>query len=73
MEAFVLVQTEVGRAELVADRIAAIDGVQTAEYVLGPYDVIVRLAAENNLALATVVRAIQQVAGITRTLKCDLP
>lgn len=67
-----LVQTEVGRAVLVADRIAAIEGVLTSEYVVGPYDVIVRIRCDDAAALATVVREIQQVSHITRTLTCHL-
>lgn len=72
MEAFVLVQTEVGKAGAVADRIAALTGVLSAEYVVGPYDVIVRVEGADDDALAAAVRDIQQVAGVTRTLTCHL-
>jgi len=72
MEAFVLVQTEVGKAALVAELIAAVEGVRSAEYVVGPYDVVVRIARPEAGALADVVREIQRVAHITRTLTCHL-
>ena len=42
VNAYVLIQTEVGRAATVARTVAALDGVVAAEGVTGPYDVIVR-------------------------------
>ena len=47
VEAFVLIQTEVGRAEVVAKQLAALPGVLSSEYVTGPYDVVVRIGADN--------------------------
>ena len=44
--AYVLIQTEVGKAAQVAQQTAAIDGVTSAEDVTGPYDVIVRAEAQ---------------------------
>lgn len=73
VEAFVLVQTEVGRAEVVAKQLAALPGVLTAEYVTGPYDVVVRVGADTLADLqANVVAPVQQVTGITRTLTCPI-
>ena len=46
VQAYILVQTEVGRAADVARQIAEIAGVMQAEDVTGPYDVIVRARAE---------------------------
>jgi len=42
VSAYVLIQTEVGKAAQVASTINGIDGVTKAEDVTGPYDVIVR-------------------------------
>jgi hypothetical protein len=39
--AYILIQTEVGKAAKVAEKIVEIKGVQLAEDVTGPYDVIV--------------------------------
>ena len=47
VQAYILVQTEVGKAADVARQIAQIAGVTQAEDVTGPYDVIVRASAEN--------------------------
>lgn len=73
VEAYVLVQTEVGRAEVVAGQLAALPGVVSAEYVTGPYDVVLRISADNLDALRSDVAAsVQRVSGITRTLTCPI-
>jgi DNA-binding Lrp family transcriptional regulator len=73
VQAYILVQTEVGKAAEVAVRIGALAGVTQAEDVTGPYDVIVRAEAENVDDLGRLVVAqIQAVPGITRTLTCPI-
>jgi DNA-binding Lrp family transcriptional regulator len=73
VQAYILVQTEVGKAALVARSIAALGGVTAAEDVTGPYDVIVRAEAETMDELGRLVIAkIQTVEGITRTLTCPI-
>ena len=42
VQAYVLIQTEVGKASSVAKAVTAIAGVTIAEGVTGPYDVIMR-------------------------------
>ncbi|HLQ54434.1 MAG TPA: Lrp/AsnC ligand binding domain-containing protein [Streptosporangiaceae bacterium] len=73
VHAYILVQTEVGKAADVAVNIGQIDGVTQADDVTGPYDVIVRAQAENVDDLGRLVVAqIQSVNGITRTLTCPI-
>lgn len=73
VQAYILIQTEVGRASAVASDVAGIDGVTTAQDVTGPYDVIVAAQAEDVETLGrTVVAAVQKVPGITRTLTCPV-
>ena len=73
VQAYILVQTEVGKAADVARAIAAIDGVTLAEDVTGPYDVIVRAEGPTMDDLGTLVLSkIQGVPGITRTLTCPI-
>jgi DNA-binding Lrp family transcriptional regulator len=73
VEAYILVQTEVGKAADVANQIAKITGVTQAEDVTGPYDVIVRAQADNVDELGRLVTVhIQAVPGITRTLTCPV-
>jgi DNA-binding Lrp family transcriptional regulator len=71
--AYILVQTEVGKAAQVAKDIVRIEGVQLAEDVTGPYDVIARVEARNLDELGKLVVArVQAVDGITRTLTCPV-
>lgn len=71
--AYVLIQTEVGRAAGVADDVGRLDGVASATNVTGPYDVIARVEAETVDELGRlVVRRIQMIEGITRTLTCPV-
>jgi len=73
VEAYILVQTEVGKAADVASLIGKISGVTQAEDVTGPYDVIVRAQAADVDELGRLVAAhIQSVPGITRTLTCPV-
>jgi DNA-binding Lrp family transcriptional regulator len=73
VEAYVLIQTEVGKAAQVAMEMAKIDGVRSAEAVTGPYDAIVHASADDVDSLGKLVVAkIQAVEGITRTLTCPV-
>jgi DNA-binding Lrp family transcriptional regulator len=73
VQAYILIQTEVGKAAQVAKEVADIKGVTSAEDVTGPYDVIVRAEARNVDDLGKLVVAkIQAVEGITRTLTCPV-
>ena len=73
MTAYILIQTEVGKAAQVAKDIVDITGVQQAQAVTGPYDVVVRAEARNIDELGQLVVArVQAVDGITRTLTCPV-
>lgn len=73
VQAYVLIQTEVGKAALVAEEVRQIPGVDSADDVTGPYDVIVRASAEDVDQLGKLVVArVQAVEGITRTLTCPI-
>ncbi|WP_040922476.1 Lrp/AsnC family transcriptional regulator [Saccharomonospora xinjiangensis] len=73
VHAYILIQTEVGKAAAVAAEISGIPGVTTSEDVTGPYDVIVRAEANSVDELGQLVVArVQNVEGITRTLTCPV-
>ena len=73
VQAYVLIQTEVGKAADVAREVAGVSGVTLAEDVTGPYDVIVRAEAQNVDELGQLVVArVQNIPGITRTLTCPV-
>jgi DNA-binding Lrp family transcriptional regulator len=73
VSAYILIQTEVGKAAQVATEVSAIDGVVSAEDVTGPYDVIARAEASSVDELGKmVVSRVQMIDGITRTLTCPI-
>lgn len=73
VQAYILIQTEVGKAAAVVETIRGIPGVEEADDVTGPYDVIVKASAEDVDQLGKLVVArVQSVDGITRTLTCPV-
>ena len=73
VHAYILIQTEVGKASSVAAAIKSIAGVSLAEGVTGPYDVIMRAEASSMEEFGRLVLSkVQAVPGITRTLTCPV-
>ncbi len=73
VSAYILIQTEVGKASVVVDAVRNLPGVIQADDVTGPYDVILRAEAESIDDLGRmVVSQVQLVDGITRTLTCPV-
>jgi DNA-binding Lrp family transcriptional regulator len=71
--AYVLIQTEVGKAVNVAREVGTINGVVSADDVTGPYDVIVVAEAKSMDTLGKlVVSHVQAVEGIVRTTTCPV-
>ena len=72
-QAYVLIQTDVGRSAQVAEEVGKIDGVIAAHNVTGNYDVIVLAEAASMDDLGRlVVNEIQLINGITRTTTCSV-
>ena len=73
LSAYVLIQTEVGKAAHVAQALSDLEGVESAEDITGPYDVIAKIQAPGLDQLGRlVVSRIQVVDGVTRTLTCTV-
>ncbi|MBA2730371.1 MAG: Lrp/AsnC ligand binding domain-containing protein [Euzebyaceae bacterium] len=73
VSAYILILTQVGKAAQVAAAVSDIEGVEAAEDVTGPYDVIVRARANDVDELGRLVVArIQAIEGIDRTLTCPV-
>jgi DNA-binding Lrp family transcriptional regulator len=73
LSAYVLIETEVGKVAHVAQALGDVDGVEVAEDIAGPYDVIARIQASSLDQLGRlVVSRIQMVDGVTRTLTCTV-
>ena len=73
VHAYILIQTEVGKAAQVTEQVRSIEGVVVVDPVTGPYDVVARAEAIDldQLAKGTVM-PMQGLEGITRTLTCPV-
>jgi DNA-binding Lrp family transcriptional regulator len=72
-ERYVLIQTEVGKVARAAQALRDLDGVQVAEDITGPYDIIATVQASGLDQLGRLVASrIQAVDGVTRTLTCTV-
>jgi DNA-binding Lrp family transcriptional regulator len=73
VSAYILIQTEVGKAAQVTEHVRGVGGVIAVDPVTGPYDVIARAEADDldQLARGTVM-PMQELEGITRTLTCPV-
>ncbi|MEV8513017.1 Lrp/AsnC ligand binding domain-containing protein [Dactylosporangium sp. NPDC051484] len=73
VQAYILIQTEVGKARDVASAIKGLNGVVRVDAVTGPYDVVVLTEARNIDELGQlIVSKVQLVPGITRTVTCSV-
>jgi DNA-binding Lrp family transcriptional regulator len=73
VDAYILVQTDVGRASSVASAARLIPGVTEANELIGSYDVIIRVKAESLDDLGPlIVSRVQMIEGITRTITCPV-
>ena len=73
VQVYILIQTEVGKASRVAKALSSIAGVNLAEGVTGPYDVIMRAESPSMEELGRgILSKVQAVPGITRTLTCPV-
>ena len=70
LSAYVLIETELGKVAHVALAMRDLDGVQLAEDLAGPYDVIARVQASSLDELGKLIVHIQALDGVTRTLTC---
>jgi DNA-binding Lrp family transcriptional regulator len=73
VQAYILIQAEIGKASQVAMTIKWLPGVVRVDAVTGPYDVVVLTEARNVDELGKmIVSNVQAVPGITRTLTCSV-
>ncbi len=71
--AYVLIQTEVGKAAIVAAALRDVPGVSETASLAGPYDVIARAEARDIDELGKLVASrVQALDGVTRTLTCTV-
>ena len=72
-DAYVLIQTQVGKAARVAASVQAMPGVLEAASVAGPYDVVARAQAEDIDKLAKLVAfRVRALDGVMRAITCTV-
>ena len=68
---FVLIETGVGKARVVARALRDVEGVHSVDVVTGPYDVIAVVEGEDLNAVGDLITTrVHLVDGITRTVTC---
>ena len=73
VSAYILIQTDVGRAADVTRTLRSIEGFDEANDVTGPYDVIAKATASSVDDLGRlVVSQLQRIDGVTRTVTCPI-
>lgn len=72
VQAFLLIQCDMGTGETVTAEVRKIPGVVLVHYVTGPYDLVARAEAEDLGMLGKLVDEVQRVPGITRTMTCPV-
>jgi len=72
VEAYLLIQNDMGSGARIAKEVGALPGVELVQSVTGPFDVIARVKASDVEALSRLVDEVQLVPGITRTMTCTI-
>jgi DNA-binding Lrp family transcriptional regulator len=71
--AYILIQTEPGKAAIVAAALRDLPGVTETASLAGPYDVIARAQAREIDELAKLVTSqVHALDGVTRTMSCPV-
>ena len=69
--AFILIETQVGRAQQVAYALRILRGVRSADVITGAFDVIALIEAPDMGAMADLVTGqVQEIRGVLRTITC---
>jgi DNA-binding Lrp family transcriptional regulator len=72
MEAYVLVETQLGRAREVEHRLEELDEVIHADIVTGCYDVLARIRVDTPEEIPGLERRMRDVEHVTRLLTCPV-
>jgi len=73
VEAYILVQAQTGKAQSIKKEIQLVPGVIRVDRVMGPFDLVILVQAENNQEIGEkILREVQQINGVKRTLTCPV-
>jgi DNA-binding Lrp family transcriptional regulator len=69
--AFILIETQVGRARQVAETLRSFQGVRSADVITGQFDVIALVEVQDLREMADLITArVQGIRGVVRTITC---
>jgi DNA-binding Lrp family transcriptional regulator len=72
-KAYVLIKTRVGETATVREALAHNPNIRTADVIIGPYDVIALVEADDLNAIGSVVmRFVHEVSGVENTITCPV-
>jgi DNA-binding Lrp family transcriptional regulator len=70
-KAYTLIEVTPGRSKEVLPRLVLLDGVKSADFVTGPYDIIATVECKNMSDLGDLVTSrIDRISGVCRTVTC---
>lgn len=71
MRAFILIQAEVGRVKEVVNTLEQLEGVESADQVTGPYEVITVIEGESLIDIGDLITSkIKPIPYISRLVTC---
>lgn len=71
--AYVLIKTRVGEPATVREALARNPNIRSAELIIGPYDVVALVEADDLNAIGSVVmRFVHEVTGVENTITCPV-
>jgi len=73
VQAYILMEVQVGKAHLIKKELSMYSWVLRVDRVMGPFDIILLIEAENNQELGdTILKEIQSLKGVKTTLTCPI-
>ncbi len=66
LKAYMLIEVQLGMTEEVVEEVGSLEGVKSADRVIGPYDVIVSIEVPDFDALSTLIKQIPHEIGILK-------
>ena len=70
-KAFILIEVQVGRANIVADSLRSLPEVSDANVVTGTFDIIASIEVADMAAMADLVTSeMQSIRGVIKTITC---
>ena len=69
--AFILIETQVGKSQQVAEALRSLEGIKSADVVTGNFDIISLVEAPDMATVAELVTSrVQAIRGVMRTITC---